>query len=160
MATRCGTSAIGENDAWPKRLYWRLARNYRRDSPAFALTSLGNSLLLRIKGERAQGTIIGWQSCGRNANCPVAFFTDKSGKQRQVVSSVGFKLSSRGLARMAFQEGDNISLAYPSGCPEKAEFIWTGSLLLSIFSALLAATVASVGIWIIRLDRRELGADS
>lgn len=123
------------------------------------LSSLGQTLWLRTTGERADGTIIGWEACGRYSHCPVALFADKSGKQRQAVSSVGFRRSNSGLSKIAYENGDKVAIAYPAGHPEKARFVSTGSQLVMVFVALFASAIVALGIWIIRIERKEMRED-
>lgn len=124
-----------------------------------SLSSLAQGLWLRVKGERAEGVIIGWGSCGRYSHCPVALFTDISGKQHQAVSSVGIGRSSSGLSKIAYENGDKVAIAYPAGHPEQARFVSNGSQLIMVFIALFASAFVALGIWIIRNERKEMRQD-
>lgn len=124
-----------------------------------SLSSLAQGLWLSAKGERAEGVIIGWESCGRYSHCPVALFTDASGIERQAVNPEGIKRSSLGLAKIAWGKGDKVTLAYPAGRPEKAEFVSIGRLLLLAFIALFASAFVTIGIWVIRRERHEMRED-
>lgn len=127
--------------------------------------NLTQIVYLRMTGVEAVGEVVELRRHLRRIRrraryAPVARFRDDSGNAHEVQGRIRLGKRVFGDPRRATHDiGERVRVSYPSGRPEDARFTDNKTLFIYIGGTLFVLPFFALGVWLIRLDRRELKSD-